>query len=634
MYELTAYINTVSGEKRTLFVDVTQKSIDDVTAVYIDGVSKLPINGEFGAGIEFEIPSLKSWMANYRHNEFWCSPAFGEKYSDIPDETQGFIYEKNDGSFGVVLPVVSENYKCVISGTENAVRAKLFSWYDKMFSISGLAFVYCEGENPFELIKKCADVAARLINNGVKTRNDRTYPETFEYLGWCSWDAFAIGVTEEDILAKCREFKEKGIPVKWIVLDDMWAYVRDFYEREYNSRGKMIELMYSSKLYSLEADPKRFPNGLKGLIEKVNELGFKVGIWFPTTGYWRGVDPDGDLFKDVSKYLIQTDNGMYVPDYKQQNAYMYYDYFNSFLRKCGAEFVKIDNQSMTRRFYKGKAPIGKIASQFHNAMEASVGQNFSSRMINCMGMASEDMWNRSQSPVIRCSDDFLPENRAWFVKHIMQCSFNTLVHGQFYYCDWDMWWTDDGQALKNSILRAISGGPIYVSDKLDRSIKELLSPLVLDDGRVLMCDRPAMPSRDCLTSDPRKSGRIFKLQNICAHGGVIAAFNLDENENEVSGCISPKDIDGLSGERFAIYEHFSREMVVLNKDECFDLKLKDADDFRLYVIVPMNNGFGVIGRVDKYISPKTVKNPTQNIELVENGEYAYIENEKLIFKNI
>ena len=177
--------------------------------------------------------------------------------------------------------------------------------------------------------------------------------------------------------------------------------------------------------------------------------------------------------------------------------------FIDYLRKCGAEFVKIDNQSMSRRYYKKLAPVGQVARQFHDAMEASVGQHFDNQMINCMGMASEDMWNRSVSPNSRCSDDFLPENKAWFTKHILQCSYNCLIQGQFYTCDWDMWWTDDGQAVKNSILRAISGGPIYVSDTLGRSRAEIFKPLVLEDGRILRCDRPAMPARDCLTTDLR-----------------------------------------------------------------------------------------------------------------------------------
>ena len=155
MYNLTAYINTPAGGPQTRYVETPQKMTDDVTAVYIRGVSKFPIDGEFGAAIEFEIPGMKRWMANTRHSEFWCSPVFGEKYSDIPDETQGFIYEKENGEFGVIIPVVSESYKCVLCGAENAICAKLFCGKSRSFEhiIKSVISERCEVEFFTYLIK-------------------------------------------------------------------------------------------------------------------------------------------------------------------------------------------------------------------------------------------------------------------------------------------------------------------------------------------------------------------------------------------------------------------------------------------------------------------------------------------------
>ena len=72
-----------------------------------------------------------------------------------------------------------------------------------------------------------------------------------------------------------------------------------------------------------------------------------------------------------------------------------------------------------------------------------------------------------------------------------------------------MWWTDDEQAKKNSVLRAISGGPVYVSDKIGRSRPEVFEPLCYSDGRILRCESPATPTLDCLTVDPEKSGVYF-----------------------------------------------------------------------------------------------------------------------------
>ena len=630
-----AYLRRKKEGIQDYHINIEQTTIDNTEAVYVNGSSNDVLDTEFGAGIDFDIPDVESWVSDFRHHPFWCMPAFGEKLSDVPDETQGLIYKKTDGSYGVILPVTSEKYKCVISGNSNGgLTAKLYSWYDMTYCHS-LAFVKAEGKNPFRLLESCTQTALKLLNNGCRNRTARDYPEIFEYLGWCSWDAMGIKVNEHDLIKKCAEFKEKNIPVRWAIIDDMWGEVHDFYDNTYNTREEMLKLMASSKLFSFKPDPKRFPNGLKTCIEKMNEYNIKVGMWHPITGYWMGIDPEGEIYKELNDCIIRsTDNTKYIPDYKKDKAFKYYDAFHSYLRNCGAEFIKVDSQSsMTKYNYNGLAPLGEIAHEYHDALEASAGLHFANKMINCMGMASEDMWNRSASPISRCSDDFQPEDSAWFSKHIMQCSYNDLIQGQLYYCDWDMWWTDDGQAEKNSILRAISGGPIYVSDMLERSKRDILMPLVLSDGKILRCDRPAMPTTDCLTKNPLNSGNILKLQNICGESGVIAAFNIDEKNTAVFGTISPSDIDGIEGEEFAVYEHFSRELKILKKDEKFELKLDSISDYKLYVVVPINNGFAAIGRIDKFISPKTIKAVIgREVLLYEDGEYAVVEDGKLNFK--
>lgn len=143
-----------------------------------------------------------------------------------------------------------------------------------------------------------------------------------------------------------------------------------------------------------------------------------------------------------------------------------------------------------------------------------------------------------------------------------------------------------------------------------------------------------MPAEDCLTENPLNSGEIFKLQNICGESGVVAAFNIDENGKSVKGRISPSDVCGIEGEEFAVYEHFSRELRVMKKDESFDLELETINDFKLYIVAPINDGFAVIGRTDKFISPKTVKAVfKRKVLLYENGEYAVCDDGKLKIYN-
>lgn len=632
MLKLEPFIRMITGEIDTVGALCDIKEDDGITAVYAYGaVEQAPLDPDFGMGIYIDVGGdIESVVSDYRRCEFWCMPSFGKDFTDVPDETQALIYKKTNGTFGVILPVVDKEFKCVLKTENGRLCARIFSWYDKSLRCDTLAFMHAEGNDVSELTEKCTKMALKLLNSGVRHRTERRYPEIFDYLGWCSWDAMEIRVCEEGLIEKCREFKEKNIPVKWGILDDMWAEVKEFHHLKYNNRDEMFKILHRGSLYSFEADHKRFPHGLKHAIDEMNKYGIKAGIWHPTTGYWSGLDPNGDAYAETKDYLIETEGGLNIPDWKTPKAYMFYKTFHDFLRKCGAEFIKIDNQSMTRRYYKNLAPVGKVARSFHDAIEASVGEHFDNAMINCMGMASEDMWSRTVSPISRCSGDFQPEDAEWFVSHILMCSYNSLVQGQFYWCDWDMWWTDDGQALKNSILRAVSGGPIYVSDKIGRSRREILEPLALSDGKILRCDRCAVPTNDCATTDPRINGCIFKIQNIASGSGIIAAFNLDSEEKTVTGSISPSDVYDIAGDEFAVYEHFSRELKIMKHSEKFDLSLTGKDDFRLYVIVPITDGFAPIGLIDKFISPKTIKSVIgENVELEDDGTYAYVKDGKL-----
>ena len=139
-----------------------------------------------------------------------------------------------------------------------------------------------------------------------------------------------------------------------------------------------------------------------------------------------------------------------------------------------------------------------------------------------------------------------------------------------------------------------------------------------------------MPSVDCLTNDPTESKGIFKLQNICSNSGVIAVFNFDKDNEEVKGSVSPSDVYGISGDEIVLYEHFSGEYTILKKDEMIDITLKNQDEYKLYIIVPVINGFAPIGRTDKFISPKSIKAVIgESIQLYEDGEYAYVKDGKL-----
>lgn len=83
-------------------------------------------------------------------------------------------------------------------------------------------------------------------------------------MGWNSWNTFATDINEElvkDIADKFVELGLKDAGYEYIVLDDGWT------TRERDAEGKLVP------------DPKKFPNGMKALIDYVHAKGLKFGLY-------------------------------------------------------------------------------------------------------------------------------------------------------------------------------------------------------------------------------------------------------------------------------------------------------------------------------------------------------------------
>ena len=83
-------------------------------------------------------------------------------------------------------------------------------------------------------------------------------------MGWNSWNAFHTDITEQKIKDAAAALVSSGMKAagyEYINIDDAWMdTVRD-------AQGR------------LQADPKRFPHGIKALADYVHSLGLKIGIY-------------------------------------------------------------------------------------------------------------------------------------------------------------------------------------------------------------------------------------------------------------------------------------------------------------------------------------------------------------------
>lgn len=83
-------------------------------------------------------------------------------------------------------------------------------------------------------------------------------------MGWNSWNTFGANISDALIRETAKAMKEKGYLAagyEYIVIDDCWSLM----ERDPEGR--------------LQADPDKFPEGMKPLTDYIHSLGFKFGMY-------------------------------------------------------------------------------------------------------------------------------------------------------------------------------------------------------------------------------------------------------------------------------------------------------------------------------------------------------------------
>jgi raffinose synthase len=157
----------------------------------------------------------------------------------------------------------------------------------------------------------------------------------------------------------------------------------------------------------------------------------------------------------------------------------------------------------------------------------------------------------------------------------------------------------------------MSGGPIYVSDKVGQHNFELLKTLVLPDGCILRCEHYALPTKDCLFADPLHDGKtMLKIWNLNKYTGVLGVFNCQgggwnrearsnkgaaEFSHLISTKISIRDIEWNSGKNpisiekvqlFALYFSQAKKLLLSSPSDREEISLEPFD-FELVTVSPV-----------------------------------------------
>ncbi|KRE34098.1 Sip1-related alpha-galactosidase [Paenibacillus sp. Soil724D2] len=555
--------------------------------------------------------NIDGLMANYQHKDWWTRPHFDPKWSTLPERTQSLLWRK-ESAFYHLLPVCGPVFRTDVCGTEEGLQIRVSSHQGGRTRCESLSFVLGAGTDPYQLVERHVEAALHTLDYPTLPRSRKPYPEILDSLGWCSWDAFYHQVNEEGLLVKAEEMQAASLPVQWVMIDDGWSQTVD------------------KKLSSFEADVEKFPQGLAETVRQLKEkYGIRwVGVWHTIAGYWGGIHPDSPLAKQFSDYLYSNAKGSLIPYPDAGRGFGFWHAWHSFLERQGIDFVKVDSQSAVLNFTKHEWSIGEAAAAAHEALEASAALHFNNTIINCMGMAAENMWHRPKSSVSRNSDDFVPQDQFGFAEHALQNAYNSYYHGAFYYGDWDMYWTKNHDDIQNAVLRSVSGGPIYFSDAPGNTDASKLWPLIYNNGKIIRCEQTPNPTADCLLLDPTKETVPLKLWNIAKSSGVVAAFHIGKYTDSVKGTVGPSDVPGLEGDAFVLYEHFSGEMKIMHQGEQHAFELQPGQ-CAIYLIIPSGGAVTPIGLTNKYVATDAVSDvksegSTRSLQLKEGGTFRFV----------
>ncbi|XP_065849514.1 probable galactinol--sucrose galactosyltransferase 6 isoform X2 [Euphorbia lathyris] len=504
------------------------------------------------------------FLACFRFKLFWMAQKMGDHGKDIPLETQFLLLETKDSShlesddgneatqvmYTVFLPLIEGSFRACLQGNTNDELELCLESGDadtKTSSFTHSMFIHA-GTDPFGTISE----AVRAVKLHLKTfrqRHEKKLPGVVDYFGWCTWDAFYQEVTQEGVEAGIKSLAAGGTPPKFVIIDDGWQSVGgDPQPQEENDEQKQQPLLRLTGIkenskFQKKDDPTV---GIKNIVNIAKQKhGLKyVYVWHAITGYWGGVRPgvkEMEGYGSSMKYPMVSKGVMEnEPTWKTdvlavqglglmnpKDVFKFYDELHNYLASAGVDGVKVDVQCILETLGAGLGGRVQLTRQYHQALDASVARNFPDNgCIACMSHNTDALYCSKQTAIIRASDDFFPRDPVSHTIHIAAVAYNSVFLGEFMQPDWDMFHSLHPAAEYHASARAISGGPVYVSDEPGKHDFNVLKKLVLPDGSILRARLPGRPTRDCLFSDPARDGvSLLKIWNMNKYTGVLGVYN-------------------------------------------------------------------------------------------------------------
>ncbi|CAG8596289.1 3246_t:CDS:2, partial [Cetraspora pellucida] len=612
-----------------------------------------PIRINFGG-----IRNLIQYVVLQRFSAWWMIPITGISKLDIQHKDVLYILiQQSSGHYVSLIPMASDG--CICSFRSDHKGGLILFIINDSGGDSDARFVVGRGNDPYITAKACMNFINEINGiNSVKANSSIETKERFDYdhIGYCTYNGFEGREGQQPIFDVLSSLDTIGVHIGYFILDDGWQQVNK-----------------NRQLQNFEPKAELYPDGFKGIISNIKEKFPYIkyfGVWHTLWGYWNGVDPNSEL---SNVYRLERVNHsdeiihLIIP----QDIHKFYNDFYDYLKDQGVGMVKVDSQGSFDLIDYGQSRHRRWWKEYHDALEINSKEYFDNRIIYCMahspniiqqvlsGSCSNDDMPISR-PLFRNSDDYFPniyESHAW---HIYVNTKNSMwTSTMCSLLDWDMFQSHHRFGEYHAAARAISGGPLYITDIPNKHNSDVLEKCIvniptfntytsaLDSShdaslstklstklpqRILRSENPALSSLSSLFLDSTKVDNLLQICNWNNKIGVLGLWNCRPHLlldlfylNDVYGFETNNIIDNGNNQRhkdstgeYVLYFFMNKQVRVVNSvKEPISIILK-AEEFEIVTISPIDYSIGKsynryftikiasFGLIDKYNGSRAV----------------------------
>ena len=344
-------------------------------------------------------------------------------------------------------------------------------------------------------------------------------------VGWCSWYFYYTQPDEGEIISNAEFIAQRfGKKIEWIQIDDG----------------------YQKKVGDWEVN-ERFSPGLKALVTRVNELGYKAGLWVAPFV----ASEHSNIFKERPDWFIRDENdkpivvdenplwlgSYYAFDLTNPDVLSHIERVFRRLKEDGFEYWKIDflhHAAHSGKRYNQSIPRGHAIRDgleaIRKAVENDIILGCGAPLGPCIGFTD----------AMRIGTDIATDWRYDWGAGVYECAINTITRGNLH----DKWWTNDPDCVlvrqeDNNLtieeiilwlsIVALSGGLFLLSDRMEDLSEERLDLI----DKTLPPFRKGAIALDALI-EPEPRLFILPIETPMAKWVVAGIINLTEKPIGVS----------------------------------------------------------------------------------------------------